>query len=213
MIVLGIDGALGGFSAAVVCDREVVGSIQLGANDALEGGLIAIKGVLDDAGIERPDRVAVGIGPGGFTGLRIAIAYAKSLAQAWRVPLTGVSSFDLLEYGRSLDRVLTVVRGRAGVVSARLRDGATERRHSGLIAEVVAATLPDDRSRSLTLLGGAQDVLVALGERAITVETLEPLVAIPAVAAALRAAAMPPATSLHEVRADYGERPAAKVPK
>jgi tRNA threonylcarbamoyladenosine biosynthesis protein TsaB len=211
--ILGIDGALGGFSAAVVRDGEVVASVQLGVNDALEGGIEAIESVLARAGIAAPDRIAVGIGPGGFTGLRIAIAYAKSLAQAWRVPLTGISSFDLLEYDRSLDRVLTVVRGRMGVVSARLRDGTTTRRHSGLVGEVLEATVPVDRSIALAVIGGAQDVLDALGERAIIVQTVEPQFAVPAAAAALAAMRRPAAASLHEVRADYGERPAAKVPK
>lgn len=213
MTILGIDGALGDFSAAVVREGEVVASVQLGVNDALEGGIGAIESVLARAGIAAPDQVAVGIGPGGFTGLRIAIAYAKSLAQAWRVPLAGISSFDLLEYDRSLDRVLTVVRGRKGVVSARLRDRTIQRRHSGLVADVIEATMPDDRSVALTVIGGAQDVLDALGERAIIVQTVEPLVAVPAVAAALLAMQRPAAASLHEVRADYGERPAAKVPQ
>jgi len=209
---LGIDGALGGFSAAVVRDGAARATAALDANQALEDGLAAIRDVLDRAGCERPDRIAVGIGPGGFTGLRIAIAYAKSLAQAWRVPLVGVSSFDALEYGHDLKRVLTVVRGRAGVVSARLRDGPTQRRHSGLVDETIAAVLAGDRFSSLPVLGAAQDVLAALGERDVTVLTLEPSVEIPAVAVALCALGAPAAASPHELRADYGGRPAAKVP-
>ena len=42
--------------------------------------------------------VAVDIGPGLFTGLRVGIATAKSLAQALRVPVIGFSSLDLLAH-------------------------------------------------------------------------------------------------------------------
>ena len=42
--------------------------------------------------------VAVGLGPGLFTGLRVGIATAKAMAQALRVPMIGLSSLDLLAF-------------------------------------------------------------------------------------------------------------------
>src|SRR4051794_22432764 len=42
--------------------------------------------------------VAVDVGPGLFTGLRVGMATAKAMAQALRVPMVGLSSLDLLAY-------------------------------------------------------------------------------------------------------------------
>ena len=40
--------------------------------------------------------IAVGIGPGLFTGLRVGVTTAKVMAQALRVPVVGVPSLDLV---------------------------------------------------------------------------------------------------------------------
>lgn len=42
--------------------------------------------------------IAIDIGPGLFTGLRVGIAAAKAMAQALRVPMIGISSLDLLAW-------------------------------------------------------------------------------------------------------------------
>jgi len=62
--------------------------------------------------------IAVDVGPGLFTGLRVGVATAKALAQALRVPMIGVSSLDLLafplRYGRRL--IVPVIDARRGEV-------------------------------------------------------------------------------------------------
>ena len=214
MIVLGIEGALGGFSAAIARDGVIVASDEQAGNVALERGLASIEAVMRDAGVDRHEltRLAVGNGPGGFTGLRITIAYAKSLAQAWNLPLVAVSSFDLQEYGIDRARVLGIVAGRPGIVSVRYRDGSDVRRASGPIASTLAAVLPEPDARPLTVVAGPEGVLAELAEGGYIVESLTPLVRPAAAAAALAATSAHPAASPHEVRADYGEAPAAKVP-
>jgi len=88
--------------------------------------LIAL--VMERAGVgwDAVDRIAVGVGPGTFTGLRIGIATARALARARDIPLVGVSTLQSLalaghaasEVLVGYDTVLAVLDARRGEVFA-----------------------------------------------------------------------------------------------
>ncbi len=71
-----------------------------------------------DIGLDELGLVAVDVGPGLFTGMRVGLATAKALAQALRLPMIGISSLDLLAfpYRRSDRVVVPVVDARKGEV-------------------------------------------------------------------------------------------------
>jgi tRNA threonylcarbamoyl adenosine modification protein YeaZ len=65
----------------------------------------------------RADRILVGVGPGSFTGIRVAIAAAHGLAIGWNAELHGMSSLALLAAGAAND----------GAVAAEVVGGHGER--------------------------------------------------------------------------------------
>jgi tRNA threonylcarbamoyladenosine biosynthesis protein TsaB len=69
------------------------------------------------------DAIAVGVGPGAFTGLRIGIATARALATASELPLRRVSSLAALAAGIDSPLRLPLIDARRGEVFAALYDG------------------------------------------------------------------------------------------
>ena len=58
---------------------------------------------------EMIDSIAISIGPGSFTGLRIGLATAKSLAYAWNLKIISVSTLESLAYHFPFNTVMTLI--------------------------------------------------------------------------------------------------------
>lgn len=96
--VLGLDTCTPIASLAVIADGRVAASVArpvISHGAALPG---AVDELLSAAGlaIGGLGAIAVGTGPGSFTGLRIGLAYAKGIAMASRCALVGVPGFDAM---------------------------------------------------------------------------------------------------------------------
>jgi tRNA threonylcarbamoyladenosine biosynthesis protein TsaB len=80
----------------------------------------AVRWVLDQAEVDPGSLagVAVGTGPGLFTGLRVGVSTAKALAQAWGLPMVAVPSLDLIAFAhRHVHRAICpVIDARRGEV-------------------------------------------------------------------------------------------------
>jgi tRNA threonylcarbamoyladenosine biosynthesis protein TsaB len=88
----------------------------------------AVADAMDRAGVDWPDldAIAVGVGPGTFTGLRIGIATARALATAAGLPLRRVSSLAALAAGIDAPLRLPLIDARRGEVFAALFDDGRE---------------------------------------------------------------------------------------
>jgi tRNA threonylcarbamoyladenosine biosynthesis protein TsaB len=86
----------------------------------------ALATAMERAGVGWGDleAIAVGVGPGAFTGLRIGIATARALATANEIPLRRVSSLAALSAGMEARLRLPLIDARRGEVFAALYDGS-----------------------------------------------------------------------------------------
>lgn len=95
MKVLAVDTSTKMGSAALTEDDRLIAQIQLNVEVThTERLLPAIQILLEQAGwnLENLEGLALAIGPGSFTGLRVGLATMKGFAQAQNLPLVGVSS-------------------------------------------------------------------------------------------------------------------------
>lgn len=95
-MILAIDTS-GAVSAAIVADGEILSSrLDARARHHDEVLLPMIDQMLTEAGIDRSNLTGVvaGRGPGPFTGLRVGLVTARSIAAVLGLPLRGLSSLD-----------------------------------------------------------------------------------------------------------------------
>jgi tRNA threonylcarbamoyladenosine biosynthesis protein TsaB len=127
--VLGLDTSTSIASLALIAGGKVAASLEQPVTSHGAALPSAVDELLRAAGLSIPDigAIAVGTGPGSFTGLRIGISYAKGIAMASGCALVGVPGFDAMALA-ALERnnipegrlVCVVVDARKGEVYAAL---------------------------------------------------------------------------------------------
>jgi len=113
VLLLALDTSTAQVSVAIGDRGAVLGSVQLaGGRRHAEQLAPAIEYLRGECGVElgHVAAIAVGTGPGLFTGLRVGVTTAKVMAQALRIPVVGVPSLDLVAYPlRHTERTIVAV--------------------------------------------------------------------------------------------------------
>jgi len=122
VIVIGIETSTPRTSVAVSAGGELVGQVALTGRARQETVTPALNQLLAWTGIDlgRVGGIAVGRGPGLFTGLRVGIETAKTLAHVLHAPILGIPSLDALAYAarHTHKRIAAVIDARRSEVFA-----------------------------------------------------------------------------------------------
>ncbi|MGN7299393.1 tRNA (adenosine(37)-N6)-threonylcarbamoyltransferase complex dimerization subunit type 1 TsaB [Ferdinandcohnia sp. SAFN-114] len=99
MKVLAIDTSNYVLGVAIVDQEKVIGEVitNLPKNHSVRV-MPTIEQLMEECGIKPKelDRIVVAMGPGSYTGVRIGVTIAKTLAWSLQIPLVGVSSLEVL---------------------------------------------------------------------------------------------------------------------
>lgn len=141
MNLLAIETSTEACSVALLCGERIVARSEIAPRRHAELLLPMCDAVLAEAGVARSalDAIAVGRGPGAFTGVRLAIAATQGIALALDVPVVPVSSLAALAMQAPDDdaAILAVIDARMGEIYT----GAFQRNDDGLVEAIGAESV------------------------------------------------------------------------
>ena len=109
MLTLALDTATGVCTVGLVQDRHVLAEYDISVGLTHSEGLMPqLDQMFSRTGIKKEeiDRIAVSIGPGSFTGLRIGLAAAEAMAYAWQCGICGVNTLEALAWNIPVEGVV-----------------------------------------------------------------------------------------------------------
>lgn len=131
MLTLAFDTATDKLTVALGTNEEILVEINLMApREHMERLLPAIEQIMEESKLKLADidGIAVGIGPGSFTGVRIGVSTARGLAQGLNKKIIGVPTPDCLAHGLSWEGVINcLVDAKRGEVYSTLYDSSGEK--------------------------------------------------------------------------------------
>jgi tRNA threonylcarbamoyladenosine biosynthesis protein TsaB len=170
MIVLALDTCLSSCSVAVLDGERVLGhGREVMARGHQERLAPMAQEAMAQAGLAfvRLDRIAVTLGPGSFTGLRVGIAFAKGLALALDRPAVGIGTLEAL--AASADGlVFPAIDARRGQLYLQaFEDGRALMAPDAVTLEIAAARVAElSQGRPFTLAGSGASLLADLAPAA-----------------------------------------------
>lgn len=131
MLILAFDTATDVATSALVLDGDVLGERVSRAVRILDD----VNALLAEAGLEAGavDAIAVGTGPGSYTGLRIGLVTARALSFSLGAPVAGVSTLHALAAGAP--EAVPLIDGRRGELFALEDDQPAVRRPDDVAVE------------------------------------------------------------------------------
>ncbi|SFE48047.1 tRNA (adenosine(37)-N6)-threonylcarbamoyltransferase complex dimerization subunit type 1 TsaB [Succiniclasticum ruminis] len=111
MLTLALDTATRVCTVGLVQDGHVLAEYDISVGLTHSEGLMPqLDQMFARTGIkkENTDRIAVSIGPGSFTGLRIGLAAAEAMAYAWQCGICGVNTLEAMAYNIPVEGVVLV---------------------------------------------------------------------------------------------------------
>ncbi|UUV18908.1 tRNA (adenosine(37)-N6)-threonylcarbamoyltransferase complex dimerization subunit type 1 TsaB [Fusobacteria bacterium ZRK30] len=180
MVVLGIDastktGSVALYDSEIGILSEINANIKLNHSDSL---MSIVDTVFDLAKLKPKDidRVAVSIGPGSFTGIRVGVGTAKGLAYSIDCDIVGVNELDILAHtvSQTPNKIMSLIDARKGRVyySAYEYNGDKIKRVSHYGAEELRLVLEDFKDEKIIFTGDGSIVYKeiideVMGENAI----------------------------------------------
>ena len=151
MKLLAIETSTEACSVALWLDGEVRERFEIAPRRHAELTLPWAEQLLAEACVKKSqlDAIAIGRGPGAFTGVRLAIAIGQGIALALDRPMVPVSTLAALALQAQGARVLAAIDARMGEVYAaafELRDGDAFALEDERVASPQTVVLPDDRN-------------------------------------------------------------------